>query len=60
MNPYFQVRKYPENFQEDITISKFSGPYPDHIFHEKWWGIVDIDRNKRKVYDDIKEFYRNQ
>ncbi|MFZ4115475.1 MAG: glycoside hydrolase family 2 TIM barrel-domain containing protein [Chthoniobacterales bacterium] len=58
-NPDFQIRRYPDDFQEDDTISKFSGPAPDHIFHEKWWGIVDIDRNKRKVYDDISDFYKH-
>jgi len=33
-------------------------PY-DGAANEEYWGIVDIDRNKKMVFDVVKEFYRN-
>lgn len=53
----YKVRIYPQDLASDTNIPKVSGPYPDHIFHEKWWGIVDINRRKRPAYQALKEVY---
>ncbi len=36
-----------------------SGPYPDKVYNDEWFGIVDIDRNPRPAYHTMRRLYEN-
>lgn len=59
-------KKNPEDFQvhsisgaclADTDGVLSWGPYPDHYFHEEWFGITTIDRIPRESYFSLQKLF---
>jgi hypothetical protein len=43
--------------QEVGGVAPGAGPYPDQVFNEEWWGVVDIDRHPRPAFERLRSVF---